>query len=372
MTNGSRGVDKASMFWLLLGGAVLAAWFVILGALGMLSALGWLVHPLAAGLLALYASLAFVPSAWRRPLPILVAVGGMFALCFTAASWVVHPLAGVTIGLMASTAFTGKRRDLPRLVFAVAILAISSIVGASWAMYPLVILGIIAAFLAPTTFSRQRKLEERRAAKRAQRALTLGAQPLPSPSDAKSLSVPMLVIEEGAAEKRPEKQARRRARRARRQAPEPVPSTSEPTSTSPSDDVTPTLSALLARDGHRLPLGAHAKLTELRSAVREGLAYLREHDAQNTDSFHLLSSIADDYAPTAVRAYLRLPASLANVTPLQDGKTGSDLLTEQLDVLLAATRDVMTNVAVRGGQDLLAHRRFLEDKFRRASDDFDI
>lgn len=364
MDEKSRGLDRASMFWLLLGGGVLAAWFVILGALGMLSALGWLVHPIAGGLLALYASTAFVPSAWRRPLPILAAVGGMFALTFTAADWVVHPLAGITIGLMASTAFTGKRRDLPRLVFAVAILALSSLVGASWAMFPLVILGLIALLTLPATLAGERRRAARRAEKRAARELGAGAAALPS-AEASSVPMPMLdVRERREVERRSERRARRSEREgtsARREAAPSVP-----------DEVTPNLSVLLTRDGHRLPAASRVKLGELSGAVREGLAYLREHDAQNTDSFHLLHSIADDYAPTAVRAYLRLPASLADVTPLQDGKTGADLLAEQLDVLLSATRDVMTNVAVRGGQDLLAHRRFLEDKFRRKDDDFDI
>ena len=86
----------------------------------------------------------------------------------------------------------------------------------------------------------------------------------------------------------------------------------------------------------------------------------------------MLRQIAEDYAPEAVRAYLKLPPSLANVTPLQDGKTGRDLLGEQLDLLLGAVQDIMRDAAQAGSQHLLAHQRFLKDRFAKPSDELKL
>jgi len=86
----------------------------------------------------------------------------------------------------------------------------------------------------------------------------------------------------------------------------------------------------------------------------------------------MLRQIRGDYAPEAVRAYLKLPASLANVAPLQDGKTGRDLLGEQLDLLLGGVSDIMRDAAQAGGQHLLSHQRFLKDRFAKPDDELKL
>ena len=68
----------------------------------------------------------------------------------------------------------------------------------------------------------------------------------------------------------------------------------------------------------------------------------------------------------------QLPPSLANVTPLQDGKTGRDLLGEQLDLLLGAVQDIMRDAAQAGSQHLLAHQRFLKDRFAKPRDELKL
>lgn len=73
-----------------------------------------------------------------------------------------------------------------------------------------------------------------------------------------------------------------------------------------------------------------------------------------------------------MQAYLKLPPTLANVEPLEDGKTGRDLLREQLDLLLGGVQDLLGTALRSGGRELLTHGRFLEAKFRKARGDLEV
>ncbi|ULH17177.1 hypothetical protein MF271_18795 (plasmid) [Deinococcus sp. KNUC1210] len=73
-----------------------------------------------------------------------------------------------------------------------------------------------------------------------------------------------------------------------------------------------------------------------------------------------------------MQAYLKLPPSLAGVKVLQEGKTGRELLSEQLDLLLDAVKDMLEGAAQAGSQHLLAHQRFLRDRFARPPDDLKL
>ena len=76
---------------------------------------------------------------------------------------------------------------------------------------------------------------------------------------------------------------------------------------------------------------------------------------------------ATDYLPEAVGGYLRLPREFADTRPIDGGKTSLMVLIDQLD-LLAATMDKIFDAVVRADADaLVAHGRFLEEKFGSAS-----
>ncbi len=72
---------------------------------------------------------------------------------------------------------------------------------------------------------------------------------------------------------------------------------------------------------------------------------------------------ATDYLPEAIGGYLRLPRDWADSRPIEGGKTSLMLLIDQLD-LLSATMDRIFDAVVRVDADaLIAHGRFLQDKF---------
>ncbi|MFD1730418.1 hypothetical protein ACFSC4_03815 [Deinococcus malanensis] len=60
------------------------------------------------------------------------------------------------------------------------------------------------------------------------------------------------------------------------------------------------------------------------------------------------------------------------MTPLQNGKTGGELLREQLDLLLRAVQELLGGALQASSQDLLTHQRFLEERFGTGGKDLKI
>jgi hypothetical protein len=76
---------------------------------------------------------------------------------------------------------------------------------------------------------------------------------------------------------------------------------------------------------------------------------------------YLVERTASEFLPTAVETYLRLPAGYAS----PGGAIAYRVLVDELDLLEAQMRRV-AEVVHRADMDrLLAHRRFLEDRFNR-------
>lgn len=80
---------------------------------------------------------------------------------------------------------------------------------------------------------------------------------------------------------------------------------------------------------------------------------------------YLVERTVSDYLPTAVEAYLRLPNGYVSSQPGSHGRAALDVLVEELDFLDAEMRQVAEVVHRRDMDRLLAHKRFLVDRFRR-------
>lgn len=338
-------------------------------AVGTVDALSWVVHPLAALTLGWFSSIAFVPKRRRNLAEIGTALGLIFTLTLLGASWLVHPVAALSLAVISSVAFHAWSRNAAVLAGALLVIAACAALGAGWVVYPLGALGI--GWFATVLFSGELFRQPAPRTRTREAPLGAGATPaaLPAPDDAHLLDPETFVSREkeavpaghhaGKAGRRAERRARRESR---------VPATPAP-SAPPS--VTGDLESLIAANRDRLPHTILAQLQVLVTDLREAFAHQQQHGLPDVESGVLLRQIATDYAPSAIRAYLRLPASLADVTPLQEGKTGLALLTEQLGLLQEATRDILTNAAHARGQEILTHQRFLREKFRKTTD-FDV
>ena len=333
--------------------------------LQLLSSLSWVVHPLGGITLAFIASILFSSARRRRWPPLLGAVLLLLALSVLGADWLVHPAAGLTLALLASLVFRRWRRERVTVVAALLALLIFAVLGASWVVFPLLALGL--AWYAKVTvtgeLSRARPVGVSRVAPVA----------LPAEGSGERLDFSGWGAQVGQqlgerVQRRLAKRVMRLERRAGRlgvplnlRKPEP-PASAQAAGPAPASSPSAEGLLALARDV-RLPADSRARLGALHVRCRESLTYLGERGQEAAGASFLVEQIMADYAPEAVTAYLKLPPSLADVAALQDGKTGRDLLNEQLDLLLGAVRGVMDDAAQAGGQHLLAHRRFLQEKF---------
>ncbi len=115
-----------------------------------------------------------------------------------------------------------------------------------------------------------------------------------------------------------------------------------------------------------VPAPARSLLVTLLERAEPALLHLRTQGRGSGSEALRLEQIRDDYAPTAVRAYLALPAWSANTAVLVDGLTGAELLERQLQLLLAQVDEVRDALSTDAGP-LLAHQRFLQDLFGEKS-----
>lgn len=82
---------------------------------------------------------------------------------------------------------------------------------------------------------------------------------------------------------------------------------------------------------------------------------------------HTLVQTATDYLPEALGTYLKLPRSYAERQQVSNGKTPLQLLCDQLDLLGSKMDDVFTAVCQSDADALVAHGRFLDEKFAPGS-----
>lgn len=80
---------------------------------------------------------------------------------------------------------------------------------------------------------------------------------------------------------------------------------------------------------------------------------------------YLIERTAREYVPKAVDGYLRLPSDYVSSQPGSAGRPALHVLVEQLDLLDSEMRRVAEVVHRTDMDRLLAHRRFLVDRFHR-------
>ena len=112
----------------------------------------------------------------------------------------------------------------------------------------------------------------------------------------------------------------------------------------------------------RVPDDMLAAVGRIHALVREVLARRHTLPPGSPDAF-AVERTALDYLPTALESYLNLPRGYANRVPVSGGRTARRVLLDQLALLEAKLGEVLEALA-RGDTDrLLAHGRFLEDRF---------
>lgn len=122
----------------------------------------------------------------------------------------------------------------------------------------------------------------------------------------------------------------------------------------------------VARAEGKLPDEVSARVDRVAGIVHQILPRLTNL-GPGSSTAHTVVSTATSYLPEAVHAYLRLPRDFADRRPVHRGQTSLMILCNQLDLLAAKMDEVYVAVLQQDADALVAHGRFLAEKFATGS-----
>lgn len=130
------------------------------------------------------------------------------------------------------------------------------------------------------------------------------------------------------------------------------------------EEIRAQLDALVRKIRKRMPAEALTKVESIKASIDSILPILAASNLGDRNVFTIRQTVFE-YLPTALENYLSLPPAFANLHPVRDGKTARQLLNEQLDILDREMREIVVDMSANDTQKLLAHGRFLEQKFNQ-------
>jgi len=129
-------------------------------------------------------------------------------------------------------------------------------------------------------------------------------------------------------------------------------------------DVHKALMKLVAEVRGKVPEDIMTKVSGIADTIEGILPRVGQLDSGSPELF-VLQRTATDYLPTALETYINLPRAYATVHPISGRKTAKQVLADQLDLLQAQMSGISDAVNKNDTDKLLAHGRFLEEKFGR-------
>jgi hypothetical protein len=118
--------------------------------------------------------------------------------------------------------------------------------------------------------------------------------------------------------------------------------------------------------GGAVPAAVASRVARVTATVRQVVPRLDRLGPGSLDAYSVVAT-ATDYLPEAVGGYLRLPRDWANSRPVDEGRTSLMVLIDQLDLLARTMEQVADAVNRRDAEALVAHGRFLADRFGHGS-----
>ncbi len=131
------------------------------------------------------------------------------------------------------------------------------------------------------------------------------------------------------------------------------------------EDIRAELEELVRKVQGKLPKDVLERVNSIKNSIVEVLPQIVDLGSSDYN-IYLIQQTALDYLPSALQSYLTLPKAYANLQPVKDGKTAKQLLVEQLDLLDSEMKQVVQEVYANNTQQLIAHGRFLQDKFQKS------
>ena len=136
-------------------------------------------------------------------------------------------------------------------------------------------------------------------------------------------------------------------------------------------DAARSLDQIQKRIKGKVPDDVSARVKHIAATINDSLHRATVLGEGGEDLFGLVRT-ATDYLPTALQAYLDLPRTYADRKIVSDGKTAHDILCDQLDLLVTKMDEIADDVNRADTDKLIAHGRFLAEKFGKGNGDLDI
>jgi hypothetical protein len=123
------------------------------------------------------------------------------------------------------------------------------------------------------------------------------------------------------------------------------------------------LRGLVLKIKNRVPNEIYTKVISITNSILEILPKIVDLNSSDYN-IYTIRQTALEYLPETLENYLKLPAAYAGLHPLKDGKAAKQLLIEQLDILDKEMKDIVQDFYNNDTNRLVAHGRFLEEKFK--------
>jgi hypothetical protein len=115
-----------------------------------------------------------------------------------------------------------------------------------------------------------------------------------------------------------------------------------------------------------VPAPVRSRVSRVSRTVRDTIPRLDRLGSGSPQAYSVMAT-ATDYLPEAIGGYLRLPRDWANSRPVDGGRTSLMVLIDQLDLLARTMDQVLDAVNRSDAAALVAHGRFLAEKFGTGS-----
>ncbi len=130
------------------------------------------------------------------------------------------------------------------------------------------------------------------------------------------------------------------------------------------------LSQHLARLVKAVAAGLPARALELLHGIQDTLEELlprlkelRDSGALSHQNAFTVQETLRRYLPDMLSGYLKLPPAFAKMQPLKNGRTAAQTLTEQLELLDSALKEISHEAFAGDAESLINSGRFLREKF---------
>lgn len=130
-------------------------------------------------------------------------------------------------------------------------------------------------------------------------------------------------------------------------------------------DIASALTNEIAAVSGRVPPQVIERIQQIELTIRSEILPGIDHLPPGSVELYLIERTARGYLPAAVDAYLRLPNDYVSSQPGSRGRTALNVLLDEMALLDAEMRRIAELVHRSDMDRLLAHRRFLADRFGR-------